>query len=292
MQKDIQKLNITYSGDGIINGEIDLESFATSILNFGKALSVIRSHLCIENIDIKIIVTKEGSFEVDLALIQSGWESFKSLFSSPETNAIATVITIFGGVISLYSHLKGEKSKKIEQKGDNIFITNINNDTLVFNQTIVNIYEDTKFREGIESFVKSPLDTESIDKITIKHNDELLEIDKSEKEFYKKNLLTKDEYTQTRVYTQTFTIVTLAFEKNNKWKLADARGVISASIKDEVFLNRIESGEIQFAKGDRLICEVELVEDFNEEKIKSTYTILEIKEHIKSPKVGRLPGLE
>ncbi|WP_219350014.1 hypothetical protein [Helicobacter sp. 12S02232-10] len=48
---------------------------------------------------------------------------------------------------------------------------------------------------------------------------------------------------------------------------------------------------MQFAKGDKLVCEVELIEDLSEEKITSTYSILKLKDHIKSPRIRRLPSL-
>ncbi|PAF43533.1 hypothetical protein [Helicobacter sp. 11S02596-1] len=97
---------------------------------------------------------------------------------------------------------------------------------------------------------------------------------------------------QIRTYTQTFSIASLAFNKNSKWRLSDDRGNINAVIKDEVFLDKIEKNEIEFAKGDRLVCEVERIEDLSQEKISATYAILKVKEHIKSPKVIALPGFE
>ncbi|PAF51994.1 hypothetical protein [Helicobacter sp. 13S00477-4] len=297
MEKDIKKLNITYSGEGIVNGEIDLENFASSILNFGKALQVIKKYLGIENLDIKVIATKEGSFEVDLALITQGWEAFKNLFSSQEASVLANLITVLGiggvgsGIIALYQHLKGKEPKHIQKNEDNISITNQNNITLNFSSVVVDIYQDIKFREYMENFAKTPLDSDFIDKINIKHNDKILQIPKSDKEFYKKALWTKDTDIQTRIYTQTFSIVTLTFNKFNKWKLADSRGNINAIIKDEMFLSKIENDEIEFAKGDKLICEVELIEDLSEDKINASYSILKVKEHIKSSKARRLPGL-
>lgn len=293
MNKNTQKLNISYIGEGIKNGEIDLESFATSILNFGKMVNIVKNHFNIDNLDIKIIATKEGSFEVDLVLISEGWETFKNLFGSNGANALANVMTILGcgGIFGLYKHLKGKEPKKIEQNGDNISITNESNITLVFNSGVVILYQNPNLREYAENFIKSPLDTDSIDEIKIKSNDEVLEIKKDEKDYFRKSLYTKDSDKTTRVYTQTFSIISLTFNKNNKWKLADGRGNINATIKDEEFLQRIENDEVQFAKGDKLVCEVELIEDLSEEKIASTYSILKVKDHIKSPRARRLPGL-
>lgn len=293
MPKETEKINIIYSGNGIINGEMDLESFASSVLNFGKAINVIKDYLGINKLDIKIVATKEGSFEVDLVLVADIWGSFKNLLNSDSASALLNLVAILGigsgGVFKLFKFLKGQEPKNIRQDGDNIYITNIDNTTMVFNEKITEIYQDSKFRECMENFAKSPLDSDSIDNITIKHNNDFIEIDKSEKEFYKKVLWTKESDIKNRIYEQTFSIVSLNFNKGNKWKLSDGRGSINVVIKDESFLNKIENNEVQFAKGDKLICEVELIEDVSGEKIISTYSILKIIDHIKPLKTQRFP---
>ncbi|PAF49076.1 hypothetical protein BKH41_03010 [Helicobacter sp. 12S02232-10] len=63
----------------------------------------------------------------------------------------------------------------------------------------------------------------------------ILEIKKDERDYFKKTIYTKDSDKKIRVYTQAFSIISLAFNKNNKWKLADGRGSINAAIKDADF---------------------------------------------------------
>ncbi|MGM9458208.1 hypothetical protein ACRERF_15230, partial [Lacticaseibacillus rhamnosus] len=53
-----------------------------------------------------------------------------------------------------------------------------------------------------------------------------------------------------------FSIVSLAFKDDNKWRLHDGNSQISTSIADEDFLRRVDHNEISFAKGDVLICDV------------------------------------
>ncbi|PAF41439.1 hypothetical protein [Helicobacter sp. 11S03491-1] len=290
MSKNIKKLNITYSGDGIINGEMDLESFSASILNFAKAMQVAKKYLDIGNLDIKIMAAKEGSFEVDLAFgVKEGWEALKGFFNSEHSSALANFLTITGSVFALFKFLKGKEPKETKEKGDKISITNQDNISLEFNPNVFKIYQDSRFGEYIEKF-SDPLYSEEIKSIKIQYDEKISELLKTEREFYTKPFTAKDPNITRRVYTQTFGIASLNFQEGKKWKLFDGRGNISVFMKDESFLKRIANNEIDFAKGDKLVCEMELIEDLSEEKIKSSYYVLEVKQHIKTPRSVKLPG--
>ncbi|PAF46250.1 hypothetical protein BKH46_08400 [Helicobacter sp. 12S02634-8] len=88
----------------------------------------------------------------------------------------------------------------------------------------------------------------------------------------------------TRFYTQIFGIVSVSFDKDDEWVLVDGRGSINIVIKDEEFLQGIENKEIELRKGDRLVCEVELIEDLNNIGIILSYSIVKVKEHKRSLK--------
>ncbi|WP_143428772.1 hypothetical protein [Helicobacter sp. 11S02596-1] len=172
-----------------------MESFATSILNFGKAIQVIKESLEIEEkLDVKIIATKEGSFQVDLVLATQGmWQSFKGLFASEGASAITNIMSMLGigisglgGLFALYKHLGGKEPKNIEEKGNIVLIVDDGGIALDFAKKVVEIYQNPKFREYMENFIKNPLDSDEIDVISVKYNNDVLEIPKSDKDFYKK----------------------------------------------------------------------------------------------------------
>src|SRR5690606_27594307 len=76
-----------------------------------------------------------------------------------------------------------------------------------------------------------------------------------------------------------FSIVSLAFKDENKWRLHDGNNTIYATIKDEDFMRKVESNEVSFRKSDVLICEVEDVSSRDESGLKTEHFVIKVLEH-------------
>lgn len=76
-----------------------------------------------------------------------------------------------------------------------------------------------------------------------------------------------------------FSIVSLAFKEENKWRLHDGNAPISARITDEDFLYRVDTNQIAFAKGDVLICDVKMTQTRGREGLKTEYVVERVVEH-------------
>ena len=55
-----------------------------------------------------------------------------------------------------------------------------------------------------------------------------------------------------------FSIVSLAFKGDDKWRLYDGTSTIHAAITDAGFLSRVHNSQISFSKGDVLVCNVRM----------------------------------
>jgi hypothetical protein len=81
-----------------------------------------------------------------------------------------------------------------------------------------------------------------------------------------------------------YSIASLTFKEGNKWVLHDGNTQINATIRDKIFLQKIENSEIAFAKYDKLKCRVLLRQNINDRLVKNEYIVQEVLEHIQSYK--------
>ena len=76
------------------------------------------------------------------------------------------------------------------------------------------------------------------------------------------------------------TLVSISFKDGNKWRFSDGEGIVSADMKDESFLSRIESRELTFGKGDVLECELTTRQELQNGSLKSENEIVRVIRHI------------
>ena len=84
--------------------------------------------------------------------------------------------------------------------------------------------------------------------------------------------------------TAAFSIIAIAFKEDNKWRLSDGTGTISAKIADIEFLRRINANQVSFSKGDTLICDISTTQIIGPEKIATTHIVERVVEHRPAPK--------
>jgi hypothetical protein len=75
------------------------------------------------------------------------------------------------------------------------------------------------------------------------------------------------------------TILNLAFQPGNKWRLSDGRSAFFATISDQQFLDQVESGA-RFSKHDVLHCEIRQVQWRDDEGLHSDTEVLRVLEHL------------
>lgn len=86
-----------------------------------------------------------------------------------------------------------------------------------------------------------------------------------------------------------FSIVSLAFRDDNKWRLSDGLATIHAKISDANFLARVDQNLETFAKGDLLICRVMSRQWQTRSGTRAEYEVLEVLEHRRCAQQIQLP---
>ena len=76
-----------------------------------------------------------------------------------------------------------------------------------------------------------------------------------------------------------FSIVSLAFKEDNKWRLTDGQNTFSVLMKDEAFQYKVDNNDIAFAKGDVLVCDLRTVQWQVEDGVKSEYEVVRVVTH-------------
>jgi hypothetical protein len=89
----------------------------------------------------------------------------------------------------------------------------------------------------------------------------------------------RDEVILEQISTSNYSIVSLAFKEDNKWRLYDGSGTISVTVSDNDFRYNVDNNLISFSKGDILLCEVKTTQYRTNGGLKTEYEVLRVIEH-------------
>ncbi|WP_275272424.1 hypothetical protein [Limnobacter sp. P1] len=298
-----EKLTLVFDGPAVENGEIDVRDLAPALLAIGELIQAANSEIngTRAQMSVKVKATAEGSFEVDLNLIQSLMENAKALFdfASIHNDSIAAAneladllfkivggtVATGGGLLALIKFLKGRKPDRIEQRGGDVHI-HIGDNYFVTNKRTVQIAESVAVREHAKKAV-STLSNDGIDVIKVRRpKTDDLEITKSEVIYF--DYAETEEQLADETRTMTLQIISLSFKEDNKWRVTDGGEPFGATIEDATFLNQIANNEIAFSKGDYLVCVVRERQFRSSKGLKKERYIIEVKDHKPASKQLRL----
>lgn len=287
-------LTLVFAGPAVENGEIDVQNLAPALLAMGELIQEANQEINGNRakIAVRVRATAKGSFEVDLALLQSLQESAKALFDFAQANkdGIAAVndladllfktvggtLTCGGGLIALLKFMKGQKPDKIEPKGGDVHV-HLGDTYFVTNKQTIQLAESVAVREQAKRAIAT-LSNEGIDAIKVKRPDrDDLEVRKAEIGYFDFSDTEEELTDETRLMT--LQIINLSFKEDNKWRVTDGGEPFSATIEDVAFLNKIANNEVAFAKGDYLECVVREKQYYSSKGLKKERSIVEVKDH-------------
>lgn len=287
--------SLTYDGDAVRDGEIDVADLAPALLALAQAVKstgkvVLGSEA---DVSLKIRTMKSGSFEVLMNAVVNGdvglfWNIVKQFYASEDAQtALAVVETLFAagavgsvgyaGVVRFLQWRRGRALQRQRRLEGGATEVTIDGDTLTLAPGAFEAAQDPAVRTGLEKSIAEPLDRDGIDEVRFANGSDPITVKKEDREFFRSSNATDDEFAST--YEKVFSIVTLSFRSENKWKLHDGQGTRFVTISDEEFLAKIDAGE-KFGKGDLLHCLVKEVSARTASgSFKSQYEILKVIEH-------------
>ena len=244
---------------------------------------------------------KTGSFNVDFVAGVQRLQVVRNMFVGAEATAIAnaTAILMALGVIEnkgLFPLLKWLRNRPITRI-ESIARGNapapqvriyVGNEFYEVEVNTVDLLRDVAVRKATEQ-VLAPLDKPGIDTFTLGQGSSVnVVVRDTERHSFvapaPEELLIIDD-----VRDMAFSIVSLAFKEDNKWRLSDGSSTISATISDAEFLHAVNNDLESFSKGDSLVCRVWVRQWQTSNGTRTEYEAIKVAKHLRAARHIALP---
>ncbi|APH12605.1 hypothetical protein ASJ33_05275 [Dehalococcoides mccartyi] len=277
------QLDITYSGPAVSDGQMDVRELAVSMLGVGSLFDSANQVLngSASKINVNVKATAPGSFHILYEIIGPITSSLPmgDIISSAE----ALKNLLFGsgtGILGLFALIKwlNNRKPKIEKINDGLYRLTIDNQSYEVPLELLNLYQNALVRRAM-SDVTRPVREQGIDRIDIRTNQELLQSATKEdiNAFEIPELLDDPILKETRKIN--FSIISLAFKENNKWRLSDGDAIFNVTMNDANFLSKVDNNLISFSKGDILYCELLTTQWQVQNGVKTEYEVIKVLKH-------------
>ncbi|WP_148301478.1 hypothetical protein [Asaia prunellae] len=293
---DMSKASFTiaYDGPALRDHSMDVRALAPALMGFGQLIDATNSVLNKDAAQTKIRVKalEAGSFQVSFEVVQSFYEQVVGLFSGPEASAASNLLGILGfsvkdavlggcvGVIMLLKWLRGKNPDSIRDLGNDMVRLQFGTEQYDIPLDTLRVLQSVPVRDALQKIIEEPLKQDGIERFEVRESGEpIVSIDRSEAIWFSKPELPDQILVDDR-RRGAFSILSLAFKEDNKWRLHDGANTISATIADEDFIRRVNASEESFSKGDVLVCDVRLIQRRTEAGLRTDYTVERVLEHI------------
>lgn len=287
---------IAYDGPALRQGSMDVRDLAPALLAVGQLFDAANTVLNRDEarINVNVKATGQGSFEIVFEVVQTLQSQLVSFFSGETVTAALNLkeLVIGGpsaiaGLIWLIKKLRGKRPDKVERISDSHVRVSINGESFDVPLALMRLYQDIAVRTAAHKVVAEPLKKDGIDTFEAREDGRpLVSVKKNEVESFDKPDLPDETLVET-TRRAAFSIISLAFKDDNKWRLFDGNTQISARIEDQSFLQRVNDNQIAFAKGDILICDVAITQKRTSEGLTTEYVVEKVVEH--RPGLRQLP---
>jgi hypothetical protein len=266
---------------------MDVRELGPALLSLGQLFDEANRVLNADRAKVSLHVKAHtaGSFEVLLTLSQSFPAQIADFLTG---EAVASVLNLVGlvaigesgrrGLLWLIRRLKGRKPSKVKDLGNGFVRLEIDGETLEVPLDLLRLYQDLAVRTAVAKVLK-PLEHEGIANFSIRGiAGEAEVVEKSDLPYFAQPEL-EDEKILEAEHRAAYSIISLAFKDDNKWRLYDGNTTISVSIRDEDFVERVNRNLVSFSKNDVLVCMVRTTQWRTEAGLKTEYEVLKVLEH-------------
>lgn len=278
---------------------MDVRELAPALIALSNMLEEANKVAFPDSASVKVNVQgnfKGGSFGVDLIAIQSIADQIVSIFSGPEASAFSNLKSIleaigligFGtigggrGLIGLIKWLRGRKPSSIKTFGDRVVFEVVEesvSETFEVDLVAGRLYQSRVVRKALSNVVK-PLERDGIDIFASGQDGQTAEvIRKDDAHWFMVAESDADIVSDTIAEHVLLQIESAVFKDDNKWRFSDGSGSFFAEVADPIFVNKINSGDERFGKGDVLIVDLRRIQFISDNGLKMEYSIVRVHEH-------------
>ncbi|MCD9124222.1 hypothetical protein LUR55_00270 [Luteimonas sp. C4P040a] len=299
------QFRITYDGPALARHEMDARELAPALLAMADLLDASVKALHGDKAKAKINVVgsfKTGSFNVDFNTMVSLLKVARDMFAGDTATAVtqaAGILTLLGimgkkgynGLAQVLKWLRGRRITSVTLLENGRAVILVDADRLEVELQVLALLRDVAVREAFHE-VLAPLERPGIDSFAAGSDVDFSVVIYDSERAYFSPPAGEDELILEDERKMAFSIVSLAFKDDNKWRLSDGNSTISAKITDADFLAEVNTSERSFSKGDVLVCRVKVTQWQSESGAKTDYEVIEVLEHRKGARQISIPGLD
>lgn len=277
---------------------MDVRELAPALIALSNMLEEANKVAFPDSASVKVNVQgnfKGGSFGVDLIAIQSITDQIVSMFSGPEASAFSNLKSILeaiglivgtggagGGLIGIIKWLRGRKPSSIRTSGDRVVFEVVEesiSETFEVDLVAGRLYQSRVVRKALANVVK-PLERDGIDIFASGQDGQTAEvIRKDDAPWFMVAESDADIVSDTVAEHVLLQIESAVFKDDNKWRFSDGSGSFFAEVADPIFVNKINSGDERFGKGDVLVVDLRRIQTISDNGLKMEYSIVRVHEH-------------
>ncbi len=300
---DMSHFRITYDGPALESSEMDVRELAPALLAVGDLLEASAKALCGDQVRPQVNVRgsfKTGSFGIDFTLATSLLGRMHDMLSGSEGAALANAVTILTalgiagpkvgkGLFAVLKWLRGRPIQRVRMN-ERTAVLHVDGETLEIELSVLTLLRDVSVREATTRALM-PLSRDGVTIFSAGTDTDVFEtVTRDEVDWFRvpeqANVPILDEHRK-----MAFSIVSLGFKDDNKWRLYDGAATIHAAITDANFLTRVDNNQISFSKGDVLVCSVRVQQWQTADGAKTEYEVTNVLEHRPAARQIQLPGL-
>jgi hypothetical protein len=282
---------VTYDGPALASHEMDVRELAPALLAAGDLLEAATRVLHGERVKPQINVRasfKTGSFGIDFSLATDWVLKVRDIFATDTASAAANALEILGalgfvgwetgrGLVAVLKWLRGRKIAKVETVAGKVRLI-VDDEALEIELAVLALLRDMAVREALDQLL-SPLDREGIDTFASGPGAQIdATISKEERAWFR-SPEAMDDLLLDEERKMIFSIVSLTFREDNKWRLFDGAATVYATVTDADFMSRVDRSVETFAKGDILICLVRVRQWQTVGGARTEYEVTRVIEH-------------
>lgn len=291
---------LKFDGPALAGGRMDVRDLAPALLALGRVIEASNRTLNGSEHPVKVeaVATGVGSFVVGIDVILPMWESLRSLLISQDVDGALKLlqiigivsggaITVGGGLLALLRALKGKPITSVGRADDGRVIVRFPSEdgsetSIVVSAEVLRLYQEIAVQKELAILLRT-LEKDAIDTISFYPGNETIDappvvLTKADRAIAQAVEPEPEKVLET-TQRMALSIRSLAFQEGNKWRLYDGQNIITATIDDRDFLDRVDRSIARFAKGDILICTVRSVQTQSADGLKTEHTVLRVEEH-------------